>query len=126
MNTLRITKGRDIKLFANDEQLFFVTEFFAKEDLKHYEIKEFLSNDEVESVISDRKYILVIKALSLMNPKAFYNDDFTITACDNENVYEYSNCHLESKKREVLKDKPVHDTYTIVSSKLRIKEVCYE
>ena len=126
MNTLRISKGKDIKICADGEQLFFVTDFFAEENVGRYKISEFMSMDEVDSIVLKKNYKLTLTALSHLNSRVFSNDNFTVTVYDIDKVYEYSDCHLECKKRQVSQNKPVVDVYTIVASKLNIKEVSYE
>ncbi len=122
MNTLRILKGSDITICVDDVVLCFVTDFVAKESSDVYKIEEFLSEDEVDSIKLKDSYVLNITALTHLDSSVFDKDSFTITVDDGNTIYEYTNCRLKEKKRDILSSKPIVDKYTIVASQMRVLE----
>lgn len=122
MNTLRITKGNDIEIAVNGQMLCFVTDFVAQEKHEVYEIEEMLSDESIDNIVLKTSYELSITALSHLDSKVFDKENFTITVCDKTKMYEYSNCLLKSKVRDVSGSKPVVDKYTIVASSMKIVE----
>lgn len=122
MNTLRILKGSDITICVDDVVLCFVTDFVAKESSDVYKIEEFLSEDEVDSIKLKDSYVLSITALTHLDSSVFDKDSFTITVDDGNTIYEYTNCRLKEKKRDILSSKPIVDKYTIVASQMRVLE----
>lgn len=122
MNTLRITKGNDIEITVDGQMLCFVTDFVAQEKRGVYEIQEMLSDDVVDNIALKTSYELSITALSHLDSKVFDKENFKITVSDKTKTYEYSNCLLKSKVRDVSGAKNVVDKYTIVASDMKIVE----
>ncbi len=126
MNTLKISKGKDISISVDETPLCFVTEFVAKEVTRQYKIEEFLSENEVCNLRLEKKYMLYITALSHLDSKVFEKEDFTLKVYDENTVYEYCGCRLTEKVRDVKASTPMVDKYTIVASQLKILEGLYE
>ncbi len=122
MNTLRILRGSDITICVDDVVLCFVTDFVAKESRDVYKIEEFLSDEEFDTVPLKDSYVLSITALSHLDSSVFDKDGFTITVDDSSTIYEYTNCRLKEKKRDIASSKHIVDKYTIVASKMRVLE----
>ncbi len=126
MNTLRILKGKDITISVDGTVLCFVTDFVAQESEERYEIKEFLSNEPVDSVELKKCYELKITALTHFNKKVFEKQPFTLRVCDGDTAYEYVSCRLKSAVRDVNASKPIVDKYTIVAQDMKVLEGQYE
>lgn len=126
MNTLRITKGKDVELFVNDEMLCFVTDFSAKEITDSYPISEFLSEAYVAELPLKTRYELAVTSLSHLDSSVFPNEPFELSVVLSDMKYVYKNCRLIKKQKDVNPDKPVSDRYVIVSTELRVMEVVYD
>ena len=120
MNVLKITKGSDVTIKVNDEELCFVTDFSAKENRGCYQIEEILS-DECFDVVNEKKdYTITIMALSMMDGSVFESAPFTLDVlCDNS-CYRYLSCALKEKERVVNGSKPLTDKYVITAKGLRV------
>ena len=126
MNTLRISKGKDVELFVDDELLCFVTDFSAKEICDSYPISEFLSDTYVDELPLKTKYELSITSLSHLDSKVFEAEPFELSVVLSDIKYVYKNCHLINKQEDINPNKPVSDRYTIVSTELEVLEVAYD
>ncbi len=122
MNTLRITKGSDVKLSVDGESLFFVTDFCAQESCEQYPIREFLSDTDVDKIMLKKNYKITITALSHLDKAVFCKDFFTLTVDDSDTVYEYLSCQLLDHTRDIKPDKPIVDKYTIIASDMKTYE----
>jgi len=124
MNTLKITKGSDAKIYADDKLLFFVTDFTAQQTGQTYPIREFLREDNVDNIILDSKYEIKITALSHLQKSVFEEDDFCIAVCVDDVTYRYLSCTLVNHKRVINPSKPILDSYTIVADSLVVQKGC--
>lgn len=122
MNTLKILRGKDIVISVNYEQLCFVKNFSAKEVADAYKIEEILSDDVVDFIKLKKGYVLTIEALSHFDSSVFGREPFTVTVDDGEASYQYFDCRLVKKERDVNADKPIIDRYTIVALKLKVSQ----
>lgn len=122
MNTLKILKGSDIKISVNYEQLCFVKNFSAKEVVDVYNIEEILSDAAVDFLKLKKGYVLTITALSHLDSSVFNKEPFTVIVDDGETVYQYFDCRLVKKERDVNGDKPILDKYTIAALTLKVSE----
>lgn len=120
MNVLKITKGSDVTIKVNGEELCFVTDFSAKENKGSYEIEEILA-DECFDVINEKNdYTITIMALSMMDGSVFENAPFNLDVlCDNS-CYRYLSCVLKEKERVINGSKPLTDKYVITAKGLRV------
>ncbi len=123
MNTLKITKGSDVKISINSEQVYFITDFTAKEVTDFYKIEEMLSGDVVDYLKMKSVYVITLKALSHFDSSVLKNDGFTLTVEDNSSVYQYFSCRLTKKERDIKPSKAITDMYTIIASQLKVTEV---
>lgn len=119
MNTLKIRKGEDIKLAVDDTQLFFVTGFSAVQRSDEYDIKEYLCDTPVESIMRNKKYNITITAYSHLDRSVFEKESFSIFVDDNENVVEYCGCKLKEVCTDVFASKPVINRFVITACDMR-------
>lgn len=126
MNALRISKGKDIKLCVDDEQLCFVTDFSAKEISDSYPVSEILSDIYVAQLPLKKHYVICITALSHLDEKVFDKADFVLSVEIENTKYVYKNCVLKEKQKDVNGAKPIVTKYTLAASELETLEVVYE
>ena len=118
MTELRITRGRDIQLFCNDEPLYGVTHFSAVSRYEKHEVGEYLSGEPIAVLNAGETHELSLKVLSLFSPFPARESGFTITAADGDSEYRYEDCIVTRCERDARGDKTVTDSYTITARKM--------
>ncbi len=119
MNTLKISKGSDISMKVDFKDVYFIKEFSAKEIADVYKIEEMLSDTEVDFVRYKKGYVLSITALSHFDSSVLKRDGFTLSIEDGESRYDYYNCYLKERVRDVKGGNPIVDKYTIIAQSMR-------
>lgn len=119
MNTLKISKGSDISMKVDFKDVYFIKEFSAKEIADVYKIEEMLSDTEVDFVCYKKGYVLSITALSHFDSSVLKRDGFTLSIEDGESRYDYYNCYLKERVRDVNGGNPIVDKYTIIAQSMR-------
>ena len=119
MNTLNISKGSDVSMKVDFNDVYFIKEFSAKEIADVYKIEEMLSDTEVDFVRYKKGYLLSITALSHFDSSVFKRDGFTLTVYVGDSRYDYYNCHLKERVRDINGGKPIMDKYTIIAQAMR-------
>ena len=122
MNVLKVTKGSDVTIKVNDEELCFVTDFSAKENKKCYEIEEILCDECFDIVNEKSEHTITIMALSMMDGSRFDNSPFTLDVFVDGVCYRYLSCVLKEKVRDINGSKPLTDKYVITAKSLRVIE----
>ena len=122
MNTLKITKGKDVQICVGDTPLCFVTDFFAKENRDAYKIEEILSDEYVDVVNSHKDYTIIITAYSMLDGSVFATTPFILKALCETSVFEYYGCELLSFQRDIDSSKPLTDKYVITAKGMRVVE----
>lgn len=120
MNVLKVTKGSDVTIKVNGEELCFVTDFSAKENKKCYEIEEILADECFDIVNEKSDYTITIMALSMMDGACFENSSFTLDVLVDGVCYRYLSCVLNEKERVVNGSKPLTDKYVITAKGMRV------
>ena len=119
MTELRITRSRDIELYAGEEQLFGVTDFSAKETGESHPIREYLSGEPVAVVNSRSAYEIRMSMLSLLSFAAPDESGFILSAVDGDVVYCYEGCTVIGHERKIKAGKNVVDDYVIAAKSMR-------
>ncbi len=126
MNTLRISKGKDIKLSVNGELLCFVIDFSAKEISDSYPITEFLSDVYVDQLPLATHYEIVLTAYSHLDERLLEGGNFDLCVELDDIKCVYKNCTLTKKERDAKPHKEIVDRYHIRATHLIKTEVLYE
>ncbi len=119
MNTLKISKGTDVSIKVDFKEVYFIKDFSAKEIAEVYKIEEMLSDTEFDFVRQKKGYILNIVALSHFDSSVFERHGFTLTVNIGDSRYDYYDCYLKEKVRDINSDKPITDRYTIIAQSMR-------
>ncbi|MBR1535000.1 MAG: hypothetical protein IJ639_11575 [Ruminococcus sp.] len=119
MNELRITRSRDIELYAGEEQLFGVTDFVAKSSYESYPIREYLSGEAFEIVNGKISYEIKMSVLSLFRFEALEENGFTLSAVDGDVEYRYDGCTVTAHERDIKAGRNVVDIFTITAKSMR-------
>lgn len=120
MSVLHITRGKDIELYADGEQLFGVTDFSAVSDGSYHEIHEYLTSVPYDTVSNESGYHITLSVLSLFRYEVLTNGAFTLTVVDGGICYDYEGCRLIKRARDVKADRAVSDVYTIRAMSLHV------
>ena len=122
MTELRITRGGDIRLFADGQELFGVMDLKAVSKNESREIREFLASSPIAVMKGKEKHEIHLSVLSLFSSDAFESGPFTLSAEDGGVSYDYEGCVVISRERGVSAGKNVVDKF-IISAKSMKKRV---
>lgn len=98
MNELRVVRGADISLYADDAPLFGVTSFSAEEKPLFHEVYEYLSAAPCEYIPQGTEYSIRIGMMSLFDHQLPSDGSFTLRLADGDAVYRYDNCRVVGRK----------------------------
>ena len=118
MTELRITRGGDIRLFIDGDELYGVIDFKAASKKEGYEIQEYLSGEPYCVVNTREKYEISLSVLSLFR-SGEAEDGFTLSVLDGGVCYDYENCTVIGCERDITAGKNVVDKYTLTAKSMR-------
>ena len=101
MNDLRIVRGTDIRIYADENPLFGVTEFTASQTVKYHEVYEYLCAVPCERVPQGEGYVIKLHILSLFDRQLPTDRAFTLHVIDGDREYRYENCRVIERKTQV-------------------------
>ena len=101
MSELRIVRGTDINIYADDIPLFGVTAFTASQTVKYHEVYEYLSAAPCERVSQGEGYVIQLQILSLFDGQLPTDRIFTLRVIDGDREYRYENCRVVESKTQV-------------------------
>ena len=113
MTELLITRGKDLRLSAEGEALYGVTDFKARSTITGHEIHEFLSSQPAATAAVRESHELELRVLSLFGGALDGKEDFSVSVTDDEAEYIYGGCKVIKKERAANADGRVIDAYTI-------------
>lgn len=122
MNTLRITRGEDIELYADGELLCGVTDFSVREEKNYHEVYEYLREEPCERIATDSRYTIEMSILSMFHYEVLSADSFTISVIDGDTEYLYSGCRLQEHGRDIKARRRLTDRYIITADKMSERE----
>lgn len=120
MNTVKLTKGKDMTISANGVALDFVTDFSAVQNTSFYEIVEFLSDEGYAVIPMKNTYTIELTALCDMNSAELYKNGFTISAAYGDVTHIYRHCTLKSVQRISKPTQNITEKYTICAKDMAI------
>lgn len=123
MNDIRITRGTDIALFADDSKLCGVTDFELEESFTMYEVNEFLSSKPFDCINKETKYNITLSTNSLFDYKMIDKKDFTLSLLDGDFIFTYEDCNLLRKTRVAKGSEVICDKYLITAKSMIQSEV---
>lgn len=99
MNELRIVRGTDVKLYADDTPLFGVTSFSAVEKKNTYDVYEYLSADPCECISQGSRYEIELCMMTMFDGQLPSRNGFLLRVADNTGTeYHYENCRVKEQK----------------------------
>ena len=121
MNELRILRGRDVRLFADEEELFGVTAVTASEKYTYHEIREYLSSEAYDRVRQDGGYQIKLTVLSLFDRQLVDLDGFTLSIRGDDTRYAYENCRVLGVQYTARGDKNAEAEFLLEADKFEIR-----
>lgn len=112
MDELRIVRGTDVILYADDQPLFGVTEFSAVQTADHHKVREYLSAEPYAYIPQGKTYQLRIQVLTLFDEQ-LPDAPFTLCVKDGGREYRYRNCRVTGRKTEAQGSK---NAVTVISA----------
>lgn len=122
MNELRIVRGTDISLFADDTPLFGITSFSAEEKLLFHEVYEYLSVKPCERIPQGTEYVIRIGMMSLFDHQLPIDEAFTLRLVDDNANYCYGNCRVVGRKTKTEGSGMATEEFTIQADQM-VKQV---
>ena len=98
MNELRIVRGTDICLYADDEPLFGVTSFGAEEKPLYHEVYEYLNSKPCDRIPQGPEYEIRIGMMSLFGHQLPVGEEFALRLTDGGVTYRYGNCCVVGRR----------------------------
>ncbi len=123
MSELRIIRGKDIILRADDGILFGVTEFGAVEKRKLHEVYECMSSKPIARIPQDTEYELKIKAMSMFDGQIPEDREFELRLRLDEADHVYTGCRTIGVVRNIKGDQNAETEYIITADGFLIREV---
>lgn len=119
MNDLRIVRGTDISIYADENPLFGVTSFTASQRVKYHEVYEYLSAIPCERVPQGEGYVIQMQILSLFDGQLPTDSAFTLRVIDGGREYRYENCRVTESKTQVKENHYAGVTVTVEADYMR-------
>lgn len=119
MNDLRIIRGTDISIHADDKPLFGVTAFTASQVVKYHKVYEFLSAKPCRRVPQGEGYVIKLQILSLFDGQLPTDRMFTLCVTDEDREYWYENCMVVESKTQVKGNHYADVTVTVEADYMR-------
>ena len=116
MSELRVVRGRDIRLFVNNDPLFGVISFFAKENRSYHAVREFLSSSPVEMVPQSAEYELKLRTMTLFGEQLPSDRAFTLSLVEDGEEFSYSGCRLIRTEQEADGGKIAGQVHSITAN----------
>ena len=80
MNELRVVRGTDIRLFADEAPLFGITSFTAEEKPKFHEVYEYLNAKPCERIPQGGEYVIRIGMMAMFDHQLSECEGFSLTS----------------------------------------------
>ena len=119
MNDLRIVRGTDISIYADEKPLFGVTEFIASQTVKYHEVYEYLSAVPCKRVPQGEGYVIQLHMLSLFDGQLPTDRIFTLRIIDGDREYRYEKCRVTQSKTQVKENHHAGVTITVEAEYMR-------
>ena len=113
MNELRMVKGTDLELYADDEPLFGVTAFSASKKQRYHEIYEYLCAKPCERIPQGTYYALSLKVMALFDRQLPTESEFSLRVKDGAVSYCYHGCNVTGQSTEVQGNTHAAEVITI-------------
>lgn len=115
MSELRVVRGRDIRMFVNNDTLFGVISFSAKEMRSYHAVREFLSASPVDMVPQGEEYELKLKTMTLFGDQLPSAATFKLRLIEDGEEFTYSGCRVTQTDQEADGGKIAGQVYIITA-----------
>ena len=118
MNELRIVRGTDICLYADDEPLFGVTSFTAEEKPLFHEVYEYLDSKPCDRIPQGTEYEIRIGMMSLFDHQLPVVEEFTLRLTDGDVTYCYENCRVVGRRTKTEGSGMATEEFTVKANQM--------
>ena len=122
MTCLEILRGRDITLYKGALPLPGIVSVRLDEIVDGYDIMEYLCAEPCATVNKSRRYLLRVKALSLLDGDTFADDDYGLSLCSGGREYLLSGCSLRRRFLSAEPDDYAVYTYEISARRMEARD----
>ena len=119
MSDLRIIRGSDVRLYADNTPLFGVTALRAVKKQRYHEVYEYLSAEPCERVPQASGYEIELCVMAMFDRQLPEQPGFTLYAVDGLTKYRFVNCRVTGRKTELNGSRSVTEVFTIEADDLR-------
>lgn len=119
MNELRIIRGTDVKLYADDTPLFGITEFSAVQKKSYYDVYEYLSAEPREHIPQGAHYEIRLGMMALFDGQLSEQGGFTLRIEDGNMEYRYENCRVTERKTEMKGNAKAVEVLSLAADRMR-------
>ncbi len=119
MSELRIVRGTDIRMFADDTPLFGVTAFSAAEKPRYHEVYEYLSAQPCDFIRQDTQYEIKLWVMALFDQQLSCEKAFELRIIDDGAIYAYENCRIIENTTAVKGNGRAEAVFTLAADSMR-------
>lgn len=113
MNEMKVVRGTDIMLYADDKPLFGVLSFSAAEKRLYHEIYEYLSIKPCERVPQGSVYEIKLSLMALFDHQLPSQPGFSLCVADGDEEYRYENCRIIGQQSELKGSEYAAEVFTV-------------
>lgn len=118
MNELRVVRGTDIRLFANEAPLFGITSFTAVEKPLFHEVYEYLNAKPCKRIPQGVEYVICIGMMAMFDHQLSDNEGFSLTLVDGNVSYRYDGCHIVGRKTRLDGNDMATEEFTLKADQM--------
>lgn len=119
MNELRIIRGTDVKLYADDTPLFGITELSAVQKKSYYDVCEYLSGVPCEHIPQGAHYEIKLSFMALFDGQLPAGNVFSLRVTDGSTEYRFDNCRVTEQKTELKGNAKAVDVISLKADRMR-------
>ena len=119
MSELRIVRGIDVKLSADNTPLFGVLSFSAVEKIDCHKVYECMSCKPCAYVPQGVTYELRLGVMALFDRQLPTEEAFTLQIADGDTIYDYEGCRVTERKSEIKENGCAVEVFVIGADRLR-------
>lgn len=119
MNELRIVRGTDVRLYADDKPLFGVASFCAVQKKSYYDVFEYLSTVPCEHIPQETRYEIKMGFIAMFDEQLPTQGGFSLRVVDDSTEYCYENCRVTQRKTELKGNAKAVEEFTLEADRMR-------
>lgn len=118
MNEIRMIRGTDIRLYADQTPLFGVTAFSAEQKTRFHEVYEYLNAKPCERIPQGTYYTITLQMMTLFD-RQLPQDDFTLDVEDGDTTYRFEHCRVTLQQTKIQGNGHAAAVFTVEADSMR-------